>query len=120
MKRLFGCTVTMVYEEPAGFARVSSFVADKHEFWWNERKPNESSLWKSKIRLGATPKPLKAHPRPEGCRTAPLCNCILVDSPPPLQFSPFPHKQRVPRLGPELLLLRALDFEIPGFLFPQG
>ena len=39
MKRLFGCTVTMVYEERAGFARVSSLVADKHEFWWNERKP---------------------------------------------------------------------------------
>ena len=52
MKRLFGCTVTMVYEEPGGFARVSSFVADKHEFWWNEHKPNESSLWESKIRLG--------------------------------------------------------------------
>ena len=51
MKRLFGCTVTMVYEEPGGFARVSSFVADKHEFWWNERKPNESSLWESKIYL---------------------------------------------------------------------
>ena len=29
MKRLFGCTVTMVYEEPGGFARVSSLVADK-------------------------------------------------------------------------------------------
>ena len=52
MKRLFGCTVTMVYEEPGGFARLSSFVADKHEFWWNKRKPNESSLWESKIRLG--------------------------------------------------------------------
>ena len=52
MKRLFGCTVTMVYEEPGGFARVSSFVADKHEFWWNEHKPNESSLWESKIYLG--------------------------------------------------------------------
>ena len=52
MNRLFGCTVTMVYEEPGGFARISSFVADKHEFWWNERKPNESSLWESKIELG--------------------------------------------------------------------
>ena len=52
MNRLFGCTVTMVYEEPGGFARVSSLVADKHEFWWNERKPNESSLWESKIYLG--------------------------------------------------------------------
>ena len=55
---------TKRYEEPGGFVRVSSFVADKHEFWWNERKPNESSLWKSKIHLGATPKPLKARPRP--------------------------------------------------------
>ena len=52
MKRLFGCTMTMVYEEPGGFARVSSFVADKHEFWWNERKPDEPSLWESKIELG--------------------------------------------------------------------
>ena len=52
MKRLFGCTVTLIYEESAGFARVSSLVADKHEFWWNERKPDESSLWESKIELG--------------------------------------------------------------------
>ena len=52
MKRLFGCTVTLIYEEPAGFARVSSLVADKHEFWWNDRKPAERVLWKSKIELG--------------------------------------------------------------------
>ena len=53
MNRLFGCTVTMIYEERGGFARVSSLVADKHEFWWNERKPDERSLWQSKIELGA-------------------------------------------------------------------
>ena len=65
MKRLFGCTVTMVYEEPGGFARVSSFVADKHEFWWNKRKPNESSLWESKIRLGeALFNEIVNHPEP--------------------------------------------------------
>ena len=52
MKRLFGCTVTMVYEERGSFARVSSYVADKHEFWWNERKPDEPVLWESKIYLG--------------------------------------------------------------------
>ena len=52
MKRLFGCTVTMVYEERGSFARVSSYVADKHEFWWNERKPDEPVLWDSKIELG--------------------------------------------------------------------
>ena len=52
MKRLFGCTVSMIYEDERREARVSSLVADHAEFWWNERKPNESSLWESKIRLG--------------------------------------------------------------------
>ena len=35
----------MIYEDKSGFARVSLLVADKHEFWWNERKPDQSSLW---------------------------------------------------------------------------
>ena len=52
MKRLFGCTVSMIYEDERGEARVSSLVADHAEFWWNDRKPNESSLWESKIYLG--------------------------------------------------------------------
>ena len=49
----------------------------------------------------ATPNPLKARPGPEGCRTARLCNCVRAEIPPPLQFPPFPHKQPVPRLGPQ-------------------
>ena len=52
MKRLFGCTVSMIYEDERGEARVSSLVADHAEFWWNERKPDERSLWNSKIELG--------------------------------------------------------------------
>ena len=52
MNRLFGCTVSLIYEDESGFARVTSSVADKQEFWWNERKPHESSLWESKIELG--------------------------------------------------------------------
>ena len=52
MNRLFGCTVSLIYEDNSGFARVTSPVADKHEFWWNERKANEPVLWDSKIRLG--------------------------------------------------------------------
>ena len=52
MKRLFGCSVTLIYEDKSGFTRVSSYVADKHEFWWNERKPDQPSLWESKIELG--------------------------------------------------------------------
>ena len=27
-------------------------MADRTEFWWNERKPDERVLWNSKIRLG--------------------------------------------------------------------
>ena len=52
MKRLFGCTVSMIYENERGEARVSSLVADRTVFWWSEGKPDEPSLWESKIRLG--------------------------------------------------------------------
>ena len=51
MNRLFSCTVSLIYEDKLGFARITSPVADKHEFWWNERKPDERSLWNSKIEL---------------------------------------------------------------------
>ena len=52
MNRLFGCSVSLIYKGERGAASRSSFVADRTEFWWNERKPDESSLWESKIRLG--------------------------------------------------------------------
>ena len=52
MRRLFGCTVSMIYEDKHGEARVSSLVADRAAFWWNERKPDEQTLWESKIYLG--------------------------------------------------------------------
>ena len=31
---------------------MSSFIAERTEFWWNERSPDEPTLWKSKIYLG--------------------------------------------------------------------
>ena len=52
MKRLFRCTVSLIYEDERGDASVSSLVADRTEFWWNERKPDEPMLWESKIELG--------------------------------------------------------------------
>ena len=52
MCRLFGCTVSLVYEDASGFARVSSLVADKHEFWWDAKHPDQPALWESKIELG--------------------------------------------------------------------
>ena len=52
MKRLFGCSVSMTYEDKHGEQFVSSLIAERGEFWWNERKPDEPSLWNSKIELG--------------------------------------------------------------------
>ena len=52
MKRLFGCTVSMIYENEHGAASMTSPVASRAEVWWNERKPDEPVLFNSKIRLG--------------------------------------------------------------------
>ena len=52
MKQLFGCSVSLIYEDERVTARASSLVADRAEFWWNERKPDEPVLFNSKIRLG--------------------------------------------------------------------
>ena len=52
MKRLFRCTVSLIYEDERGDASVSSLIARRTEFWWNERKPDERTLWDSKIELG--------------------------------------------------------------------
>ena len=52
MKRLFDCTVKLTYKDVRGEATVNSLIARRTEFWWNERKPDESSLWESKIELG--------------------------------------------------------------------
>ena len=51
MKRLFGCTVSMIYKDEHGEQFVSSLIAESGEFWWNERKPDQPSLWNSKIEL---------------------------------------------------------------------
>ena len=52
MKRLFRCTVSLIYEDERRDVSVSSVIADRTEFWWNERKPDHSPLWESKIELG--------------------------------------------------------------------
>ena len=52
MRRLFGCTVSMIYEDEHGEATVNALIADRTEFWWNERKPRVQGLWDSQIELG--------------------------------------------------------------------
>ena len=52
MKRLFGCSVTLIYEDAQMNVTASSFIADRTAFWWNESKPAEPVLFNSEIRLG--------------------------------------------------------------------
>ena len=44
-------TVQLTYKEKNGEATVNTVIADRTEFWWNERKPDEPTLWDSKIEL---------------------------------------------------------------------
>ena len=97
MRRLFRCTVSLIYEDERGDASVSSLVADRTEFWWNERKPDDPVLWQSKIYLGETffnencPPPGTArHEHPQGAqallvgpRSLPMAHLpdLCVDSP---------------------------------------
>ena len=51
MDRLFNCSVSMIYEDEHGKQFVNSHIANRGEFWWNERKPDQPALWESKVRL---------------------------------------------------------------------
>ena len=52
MRRLFGCTVTLVYTNAQHESRVSSLVADRADYWWDVSRPDVPVLWDSTIRLG--------------------------------------------------------------------
>ena len=39
------------YDDARGKSFISSQIADSGEFWWSERKPDERTLWQSKIVL---------------------------------------------------------------------
>ena len=52
MRRLFNAHVRLVYKDEHGEQFVSSAIADRGEFWWNERKPDEPVLLESRIELG--------------------------------------------------------------------
>ena len=49
MRRLFGCTVTLIYEDEQRAARVRSFIADRADFWWDVKRPAAPVLWNSTI-----------------------------------------------------------------------
>ena len=52
MRRLFSCSVQLVYADGDHEVLVSSFVAERAEFWWTMKRPEAPVLWDSTIRLG--------------------------------------------------------------------
>ena len=52
MDRLFHASVELNYEDKHGKQFIASRVVDRGEFWWDPKRPDERSLWNSKIRLG--------------------------------------------------------------------
>ena len=52
MDRLFHASVELTYEDSHGKQFIASRVVDRGEFWWDPKRPDERSLWNSKIRLG--------------------------------------------------------------------
>ena len=51
MDRLFNAHGSLIYEDERGKATVNSLIADSTAFWWNPKRPEENTLWESKIEL---------------------------------------------------------------------
>ena len=52
MDRLFHSSVELTYEHQHGEQFVTSLIVDRGEFWWDPKRPDDRSLWDSKIELG--------------------------------------------------------------------
>ena len=52
MDRLFKASVTLIYQDEHREQFMTSPIADRGEFWWNPKRPDERSLWNSTIELG--------------------------------------------------------------------
>jgi len=50
-RRLFASSITAVYENGPGFAVIKQAVADRAQFWWDNKHPEQAGLWKSTVTL---------------------------------------------------------------------
>jgi len=50
-RRLFASSITAVYENGPGFAVINQAVADRAQFWWDNKHPEQAGLWKSSVTL---------------------------------------------------------------------
>ena len=51
MKRLFNCSVQLTYTTAGRETSASALVAELTDFWWNPKRPDQTGLWESKVRL---------------------------------------------------------------------
>ena len=51
MRRLFNAYVQLIYEDKQGEASVNAVIARRTEFWWDPKRPDDRTLWESKIEL---------------------------------------------------------------------
>ena len=52
MWRLFNVHIQLIYEDAHGAESMNSLVADRTQLWWNLKRPDDRTLWESKIELG--------------------------------------------------------------------
>ena len=52
MDRLFNASVSLIYEDGQNKQFATAPIADRGEFWWNPKRPDDRTLWESKIELG--------------------------------------------------------------------
>ena len=90
MDRLFHSHVQLIYEDENHKASVSSQVADRTDLWWNPKRPDEPSLWDSKILLSeAFFNEIISHPVPLDMNTLKaLKRCAFGPRPLPVAHLP--------------------------------
>ena len=50
-RRLFSSSITAVYENGPGFAVINQAVADRAQFWWDNKHPEQAGMWRSTVTL---------------------------------------------------------------------
>ena len=52
MRRLFSASIRLIHKNQRGERFIASQIADRGEFWWDPKRPDDRTLWQSKLRLG--------------------------------------------------------------------
>ena len=65
VERLFGCAILLSYETKGYRRRQAHLIAEDTELWWNPERPDDATLWVSKVVVGQRLyEEILAHPVP--------------------------------------------------------